>query len=260
MPTATTALMTAETTKIAKTVLRRLLILPVAATAVMAMVSLAPAPAAAEDASASSTMPQVAQASEVQTDGQISIPGSTPAVTVAPTDQRVLGNPDAPVTMVEFSSMTCPHCASFHNDTLAKLKKDFIDTGKVKLVMSDFPFDGVALRASMLARCVPPSRYFDFVDVLFKNQQRWARSRDPIATLKTFGALVGLDATAVDACLANENLQTAILTSQLEAQERYNIRSTPTFILNNDTDRIVGAEDYDVFKRKIEALLPDEDS
>lgn len=257
MPTATTALMTAETTKIAKTVLRRLLILPVAATAVMAMVSLAPAPASAQNALAPVT---VAQATEVQTDGQISIPGSTPAVTVAPTDQRVLGNPDAPVTMVEFSSMTCPHCASFHNDTLAKLKKDFIDTGKVKLVMSDFPFDGVALRASMLARCVPPSRYFDFVDVLFKNQQRWARSRDPIATLKTFGALVGLDATAVDTCLANEDLQNAILTSQLEAQERYNIRSTPTFILNNDTDRIVGAEDYDVFKRKIEALLPDEDS
>lgn len=175
-------------------------------------------------------------------------------------DERVLGDPDAPVTLFEYSSMTCPHCAAFHRDTLPKLKRDYIDTGKVKIVYRDFPFDGIALRASMLARCVPPARYFDFIDVLFKNQQRWARSRNPEAALKTFGQLVGLDSAAVDACLANEELQEMILTTQLEAQERFNVRSTPTFIINNDADRVVGADDYEVFKRKIDRLLPDEAS
>ncbi|MEO0392462.1 MAG: thioredoxin domain-containing protein, partial [Pseudomonadota bacterium] len=148
----------------------------------------------------------------------------------------------------------------FHNDTLPRLKSEYIDTGKVRLVYRDFPFDGVGLRASMLARCVPEERYFDFVDVLFKNQQRWSRSRDPISVLTTFGTLVGMDANAVQACLDNEELQNSILTRQLEGQERFSIRSTPTFIINNDADRVIGAEDFSVFQRKIDRLLPDEAS
>jgi protein-disulfide isomerase len=189
----------------------------------------------------------------------VSTPGSMTTVEngTSRTDERVLGNPDAPVTMFEYASMTCPHCAAFHTDTLPRLKAEYIDTGKVKLVFRDFPFDGIALRASMLARCVPPARYFDFIGVLFKNQERWARSRDPLQALATFGALVGLDANAVNECLADENLQNAILTRQLEGQERLSIRSTPTFILNNDEDRIMGAEDYSVFKSKIDRLLPE---
>ncbi|MBV6633616.1 MAG: DsbA family protein [Alphaproteobacteria bacterium] len=195
----------------------------------------------------------------------VSVPGAPetagePVAEPGLLDERVLGDPDAPVTLFEYSSMTCPHCAAFHSDTLPKLKRDYIDTGKVKIVYRDYPFDGVALRASMLARCVPPARYFDFIDVLFKNQQRWARSRNPEAALRTFGQLVGLDAAAVDACLANDELQEMILKTQLEAQERFNVRSTPTFIINNNADRVIGAEDYEVFQRKIDRLLPDEAS
>lgn len=187
--------------------------------------------------------------------GDAGTAGEAPG-TAAASDELALGSPDAPVTMIEYSSMTCPHCASFHTDTLPKLKRDFIDTGKLRLILHDFPFDGMALRASMLSHCVPKDRYFDFVDVLFKNQARWARSRDPVQTLTTFGTLVGMNADDVNACLNNEALQNQILTRQLQAQEQLNIRSTPTFILNGGADRIIGAEDYQVFKDKIDSLLP----
>ena len=204
---------------------------------------------------------QNSAADDIPTDGQVSVPDA-PAAANPPSllAERVLGSPDAPVTIIEYSSLTCPHCARFHTDTLPRLKTEYIDTGKLKIIYRDFPFDGIGLRASMLARCVPEERYFDFLDVLFKNQQRWSRARDPLAVLTTFGTLVGMNADDVQACLDNEDLQNAILTRQLEGQERYSIRSTPTFILNNDADRILGAEDFSVFQRKIENLLPEEAS
>ena len=196
----------------------------------------------------------------IETDGQVSVPEKAESDGPAYLQERVLGADDAPVTLIEYSSLTCPHCARFHTDTLPRLKREYIDTGKVKIIYRDFPFDGIGLRASMLARCVPEERYFDFLDVLFKNQQRWSRARDPLAVLTTFGTLVGMNADDVQACLDNEELQNSILTRQLEGQERYNIRSTPTFIMNNDADRVLGAEDFSVFQRKIENLLPEEAS
>ena len=203
---------------------------------------------------------QDSDAEPVETQNQVSVPENSPASADFLLEERVLGDINAPVTLIEYSSLTCPHCARFHNDTLPRLKREFIDTGKVKVIYRDFPFDGIGLRASMLARCVPEERYFDFLDVLFKNQQRWSRARDPLAALTTFGTLVGMNANDVQACIDNEELQNAILTRQLEGQERYSIRSTPTFILNNDADRILGAEDFSVFKRKIENLLPEDAS
>ena len=204
---------------------------------------------------------QESAAEAVDTNGQVSVP-EAPANDDADgvLAERVLGAADAPVTIIEYSSLTCPHCARFHTDTLPRLKREYIDTGKVKIIYRDFPFDGIGLRASMLARCVPEERYFDFLEVLYKNQQRWSRARDPLAVLTTFGTLVGMNADDVQACLDNEELQNSILTRQLEGQERYNIRSTPTFIMNNDADRVLGAEDFSVFQRKIENLLPEEAS
>ena len=90
--------------------------------------------------------------------------------------ERVLGNPDATVELIEYSSLTCPHCASFHKETLGQVKKEFIDTGKVKLVYRDFPLDGLALRGAMLARCAPEGRYFAYLETLFHNQDAWTRA------------------------------------------------------------------------------------
>lgn len=98
-------------------------------------------------------------------------------------DDKVLGDRDAPVTMIEYSSLTCPHCAHFHTDVLPRIKKEYIDTGKVKLVLRDFPLNQPALIAAQIAHCVPEDRYFGFVSVLFETQAAWAISEDPAAAL-----------------------------------------------------------------------------
>src|SRR5712672_1410926 len=103
-------------------------------------------------------------------------PGADAAkqLAVQPGD-RVLGKADAPITIIEYASLTCPHCAHFEVDVLPKLKAKWIDTGKAKLVLRDFPLDEPALRAAMVARCAPPERFFGFIDALFQGQNAWAR-------------------------------------------------------------------------------------
>ena len=93
---------------------------------------------------------------------------------------NVLGKPDAPFTIVEYSSMTCPHCAAFHKDVLPKLKEKYIDTGKAKYIVREFPLDNVAAAAFMLGRCVDQAKYFDFIDLLYANQEEWAFKQNPI--------------------------------------------------------------------------------
>ena len=172
--------------------------------------------------------------------------------------ERVLGSPEATVEINEYSSMTCPHCASFHRDTLAQIKKNFIDTGKVKLVMRDFPFDGLALRGSMLARCAPPERYFAFVETLFHNQEAWSRAADPLAALAQIAKLGGMGQAQFDACMANEPLLDGILQSRLDAQNKYNITSTPTFIIRGPKGEekiIKGAQPYAEFEKVLKPLI-----
>lgn len=169
--------------------------------------------------------------------------------------QRVLGNPDAKIKIREYSSMTCPHCAAFHTTILPKIKETYIDTGKASLEIIDFPFDGLALRAAMLARCVPDDRYFGFIDVLYENQERWARNKDPLQSLETYGGLAGMPPAAIQGCLQNETLMNAILTRQLEAQEKLQVRSTPTFIINNGQEKIVGAESFEKFQQVFDSIL-----
>jgi len=168
---------------------------------------------------------------------------------------RILGSPDAKIKIREYSSMTCPHCAAFHKTILPRLKADYIDTGKASLEIVDFPFDGLALRAAMLARCVPEDRYFGFVDVLYENQERWARSKDQIQSLHSYGALAGMPPQAVEGCMLNETLMNAILTRQLEAQEKLQVRSTPTFIINNGQEKITGADSSERCQKVFDAIL-----
>ncbi|PWC34007.1 disulfide bond formation protein DsbA [Azospirillum sp. TSO35-2] len=168
---------------------------------------------------------------------------------------RVLGDPKAPVTILDYSSMTCPHCAHFHADVLPKIKETYIDTGKVKLIFRDFPFDQAALQASMLAHCAPTERYYPLTDVLFKSQSTWSRSSDPNKALAQYGKLAGMTQDTIDACFASKELADAILNSRLTGQNQYKIEATPTFILNDGKERVEGAQSFEEFAKVIDKLL-----
>ena len=146
----------------------------------------------------------------------------------------IIGDPDAPVEIIEYSSMTCPHCASFHTETLPTIKERYLDTGKAKLVFREFPLDRVALTASAIARCAGEDRFFPFVDVLFRTQTQWSTAADHVEELKKIVRMGGLDPEMVDTCLEDESIVDGILAIRLNGDETYTISSTPTFIINGD--------------------------
>tara|TARA_A100001037_G_scaffold304879_1_gene343157 strand:- start:2042 stop:2707 length:666 start_codon:yes stop_codon:yes gene_type:complete len=145
--------------------------------------------------------------------------------------ERSIGSPDAPVTVVEYFSLTCPACASFHNDVYGDLKEKYVDTGKVRFVYSEFPRDGIDLRAGMMARCADPRRYSGLIQVLFKNQPNWTRSNDPVGEISKIGRLAGIDDELFTACLQSEQLADGILEGR-QAASAIGVRSTPTFGIN----------------------------
>jgi len=166
---------------------------------------------------------------------------------------RVLGDPNAPVEIIEYSSLTCPHCRNFHLNVLPAIKKKYVDTGKVKMVYRDFPFDRTALMAAVLARCAPPDRYFSFLDVLFQNQERWSKNPNPGAALARIGKLGGLGVEDFQACMNNQALINGLIQVRLDADKRYEVKATPTFIINGDK-RIVGFQSFEVFDKLLEKL------
>lgn len=147
-------------------------------------------------------------------------------------DDRVLGKADAPITIVEYASLTCPHCAHFDVDVLPKLKTKWIDSGKAKLVMRDYPLDEPALRAAMIARCAPGDKFYAFIDTFFHDQQQWVMSKDYKAALARLALLGGMSKTQFDACLANKAVEDKVLQSRLVATQRLAVDSTPTFFIN----------------------------
>lgn len=167
---------------------------------------------------------------------------------------RVLGNANAPVTIIEYSSLACPHCAAFHVNTLPKIKENYIDTGKAKLIFRDFPIGGRAVMAAMVARCAKPERYFQFVDVLFRSQEKWAHGEDAMEALKRIAKLGGLTGMEFDACVNNEALFEGLRQVQLEAQQKFDVNATPTFII--DGEKIVGAQPYETFEKALKKAAP----
>ncbi len=167
--------------------------------------------------------------------------------------EHALGADDAPVTMIEFSSLTCPHCADFHAETLPKIKEQYIDTGKLRLVYRDYPLDPLATAAAMLPHCVAPERYFGLLETLFRSQSSWARSEHPAAELERLARFAGLSSADFQACLNNSDLLQAIQQRAEAGRREYSITSTPTFIINGQ--RIVGATDFEEFQKVIEQKL-----
>ena len=173
-----------------------------------------------------------------------------PPATAGPpltSDDRILGNPGAPITIVEFASLTCPHCADFDANTLPKLKAEWIDTGKARLVFKDFPLDQAAVRAAMLARCAPPEQFYPFIDALFHSQTTWATGGKVEAALSKLAKLSGMSDDQFAACMNDEAVQKRVLDSRLNAEQQYNVESTPTFFVNGV--EIVGAQPYAEFQR-----------
>lgn len=173
------------------------------------------------------------------------------ALQVRPTD-RVMGSESAKVTVIEYASLTCPHCAHFHETTLPKLKQAYVDTGKVRFVFRDFPLDELAVKAHLLADCAPGDRYFPMLSAFFQGQQSWARSADPMSALSKIAKLGGMGDDQIKACLADKAREDAVLGERLEGANEFKIDSTPTFIVNGT--RYNGAltiEDFDTILKPL---------
>lgn len=146
-------------------------------------------------------------------------------------NDHVLGDPKAPITMIEYASFTCPHCAHFHTQVLPEIKKKWIDTGKVKLVYRDFPLDQVAAKAAQIAECAGKDRYFGVIDLIFRGQQQWAASQDPIAELGKPLRIAGLGDAEIKACLANDAKANEVV-ADFRGGEAIGVNSTPSLFIN----------------------------
>jgi len=173
-----------------------------------------------------------------------------------PTEQalrdRIMGSPEAPITIIEYASLTCPHCADFHAETLPQIKKEWIDTGRAKLVYRDFPTSPVALAvyAAMVARCAPEDRYFSFLEVFFEQQRNWTSNPDPMKALAQLARLGGMSQADFDACTQNQELFQGIRERALDGQMEFEIESTPSFVVNGRVIR--GGMSYADFKDVLE--------
>ncbi len=167
--------------------------------------------------------------------------------------ENVMGSADAPVTIIEYSSMTCPHCAVFHKDTLPGLKENYIETGKVKYILREFPLDQLAAAAFMLGRCLDKKdSYFDFIDMLYERQSEWAYSEDRVGSLKTLAKQAGFTDESFKACLDDKALYAKVLAVKNNGTEEFRIRSTPTFFVNGT--RLEGAQPLAEFEKLIKPI------
>jgi protein-disulfide isomerase len=165
--------------------------------------------------------------------------------------EKVLGDPNAPITIIDYSALTCPHCADFDLNTLPQLAAKYIDTGKAKLLYRDFPFSQAGLTASMLARCSGNAHYFEALDLIYKNQASWASETDPENALVS---ILGMPQAKADACLADKALADGMQEMEKTAQQSYGVNATPTFIINGQ--KIIGDQPFAVFDQLLGALAP----
>jgi protein-disulfide isomerase len=156
----------------------------------------------------------------------------------APLPDMALGSEVAPITMVEYASLGCPHCAAFHNEVLPALKTKYIDTGKVRLVFREYPLNPISLLAIMLARCAPPERFFGIVDLFFERQNDWAFTQKGVTVLMDLAKQAGFTQESFLACYNNRDLKQAVNEIRARAREEFGVNGTPTFFVNGE--RVVG--------------------
>ena len=172
-------------------------------------------------------------------------------------DDFIIGNNNAPITIIEYASMSCSHCGNFHNNTLPDLKKEYIDTGKVKYVFRDFPYNYPALLGSMVMRCIPSEVRYDYMNALYKLQNMWVVSENSITRQELYKIMQtgGMTKENFDTCLSNVDLENKILQEVIAAQSEFNIQSTPSFLINGDL--LEGDKSIKVFRQILDKILSD---
>ncbi len=175
--------------------------------------------------------PVIALAQDVVSEDELLVAG--------PLGDKVLGDDNAPVTVVEYASMSCGHCGRFHRQTWAAFKEKYIETGKVRFIFREFPLDASAYAVAMLARCAPAARFFDIIDLYFRTQDAWLQSQDRYNALLDLAKQAGFSKESFDACLANQALFEGLDEVKKLGARKFGITGTPTFFINGT--KVVGA-------------------
>ncbi len=248
--------MNRNTKKISLTILAIILVIAVAYFAVNNL--LGKKTVEANSAENTATTTEASAENSANANSQVSAEAVTNFLKISPND-IVIGDKNAPITIIEYASLSCPHCATFYSEAFAKLKADYIDSGKVKFAYRDFPLNQPALAAGMLALCQvkdpakDAQKYYNFIKVLFRTQESWAFVEDFSAKLETIAKLDGMSHDKFDECIKNKNLQEKILKHRLEAAQTLQISSTPTFFINGEV--LSGYGGYSDIKNVIEKKL-----
>ena len=169
-----------------------------------------------------------------------------------PLGEMAMGDEKAPITVIEYASMTCPHCAHFSEATFPELKKRYIDTGKVRFMFREFPLDQLAAAGFILARCAGPDKYFPLIETLFAQQREWVVQK-PLAPLTAIAKQAGLSQQAFETCLDNRELLEGMEKVRNQAAEKFGVNSTPTFFVNGK--KLNGGGTLDEFEKAFEPIL-----
>ncbi|MEQ1945481.1 DsbA family protein [Mesorhizobium sp. VNQ89] len=169
-----------------------------------------------------------------------------------PLPEQSFGAADAPVTVIEYASMTCPHCRTFHVETWPAVKEKYVDPGKVRFIMREFPFDPRASGGFMLARCAGEDKWYATIDLLYRSQDKWARVADATSAFKSIMGMTGMSGGAVEACLSDQALLEKVTAVMLKGQT-YGVDSTPTFFINGQKHK--GALTIEQFSEIVDPMI-----
>ena len=183
------------------------------------------------------------------------LPISATTVLEVTEDDFVIGDKNAPVTIIEYASLSCSHCADFHNNTLGDLKKEYVDTGKARIVFRNFPFNYPALLGSLVLRCIPEDVRYDYMNALFQLQPKWVVRDNAKSTQELYKIMQsgGMTKEEFETCTNNTELENIILQAVIAAQNEFNIQSTPSFLINGNL--VEGNKSIKEFRQIIDKIL-----
>lgn len=173
--------------------------------------------------------------------------------TIEALEKKSFGNENAKIKMLEFASLTCGHCAKFHNEVMPFIKKNYIEKGLINFTYKDFPLDKYALKATIIARCSGNKNFFNFLDVFYKKQKDWTRTQDPFKSLLKIAKFGGLKDEELKVCLGNKSIEDGVLKDRLNSSKDYDITATPTIYLNGE--KYKGDLTIEALDSKIKSLL-----
>ena len=170
-------------------------------------------------------------------------------------DDLVIGDKNAPITIIEYASLSCSHCANFHKNTLPDIKKEYVDTGKVRFVFRNFPYDPPSLIGSVILKCVPKDVRYDYMNALFLLRKNWVISDNAKSTQELYKIMQsgGMSKEDFDNCLQRDDLANQIIKGRIDVQNEFNIQSTPSFLINGNL--VQGNKSVKEFRQIIEKIL-----